>query len=244
MPRPALSLYRHTPIAYKQRSLLLDISRSSSQEIRAILPQIFSGFTGIITTRPQLEDLAMVQQSYMPNIIKLNSTSAAKFDCSVEEATELQASAVVIKVELGHSSSGVQLDMLRSTVAKAQSAKLATIVEIDFAQTVKDKSQVVAWAYALRLSVDFKANFLVIKMAHNVNDLMTAQQIAGGGHLLVNSPQLSTPEIKRTLATGASGIVMELSEIQAQKDPDQAAYSLGEAVFGPGSYQPQTNPSL
>src|SRR5690606_24115928 len=94
-------------------------------------------------------------------------------------------------------------------------------------------------AYAMRLSQDYKADFLQSTTSLQTQEVQSLNRIAGGGSLLVSIEILQARDIKRLLAAGANGLVMKMEEIMNQKDPGQAAHALGEAVFGPGSFVPK-----
>lgn len=238
MPRPALSLYRHLPIAYKHRCLLLAVHGNTDNEIIEFIPKIRAGFTGVVVARTQLENIPVLQQSYMPKVVVLNTLGSDELDCTVAEAQALGASAVLLFVELGQSSSMQQLQRLRSLVTQAQKSKLSVIVQMVFKQAISGKARAVMLAYALRLSMDYKVDYLLIDQPKDINDISFLFQIADEGSLLVASRVLQSREMKRLLAAGAAGMIVELSDTLGDTDPGQIAFGLGEAVFGPGSYQP------
>ena len=69
MSRPALSLYHQLPIAYKHRCLLLSVLANTEAEINDALPQISTGFTGVVLSRLQLESIPALQQSPFPKVV-------------------------------------------------------------------------------------------------------------------------------------------------------------------------------
>ena len=238
MPRPALSLYRQLPIAYKHRCLLLSVLTSTENEIDSAMSQISAGFTGVIVSRSQLETISALQQSVFPKVVLLSKLDSDELDCTVAEAQMLGASAIMLDVGLGQTSSDQQLQRLGTIATQARTAKLATIMRPVFNQSLITKGKIIAQAFALQLSVDYKIDFLLVDRPKAVDELGGLVQIAAGGNVLLQYQSMPGDETKRLLAAGADGVVVNLIEIMDQKNPGQAAYGLGEAVFGPGSYKP------
>lgn len=238
MSRPALSLYRQLPIAYKHRCLLLSVLANTEAEINDALPQISTGFTGVVLSRLQLESIPALQQSPFPKVVLLNKQGSDELECSVAEAQALSASAIMIDVGLGHVSSGQQLQRLRTIVAQARTGKLAIIMRPVFDQSLLARAKIIAQAFALQLGVDYKVSFVMVDQPKTADELSTLFQIAADGNLLLQYQSMPGDETKRLLAAGADGIMVNLTEIMAQKNPGQTAYGLGEVVFGPGSYKP------
>lgn len=239
MPRPALSLYRQLPIAYKHRCLLLSVLANTEAEIGSAMPQISAGFTGVVASRLQLETIPALQQSAFPKIVLLNRPGSDELDCTVAEAQMLDVSAIMVNVDLGQASSDQQLQRLRTIVTQARTAKLSTIMRPAFNPSLITKGRVIAQAFALQLSVDYKVDFVLVDRPKTIDELDTLVQIAAGGNLLLQYQSMPGDETKRLLAAGADGMMVSLAEIMDQKSPGQTAYGLGEVVFGPGSYKPQ-----